>query len=232
MSNQRIPLAAIFPLVLLLMLGSGAGRVRSADLPREKVLFEENFTDPPGKDWSWLRELPQHWKIDKDRHELLISPVWAEGNLKNIPLWTIPDLKDGSLAIEVHLDHVPTGEYEYAGLILYFDDNNYVAIRKGPHGDDGRILTLLQRKAGVQDRPPSSKDLIFNEPVVDLRMVIAGGKAQGWYRASSTDQWQSLGEVDLPGTGPAKVGFRTGNGDGPKPSWARFSKFRILHLDR
>ena len=62
-------------------------------------------------------------------------------------------------------------------------------------------------------------------------MVVAGAKAQGWYRASSTDKWQSLGEVEMPSSGAAKVGFRTGNGDGPKPSWARFSKFRILQLD-
>jgi hypothetical protein len=230
--GRRVSWTAMFPLVLLALLGSGAWTVRSADLPGEKVLFEENFTDAPDKGWSWLREIPNHWKIDKERNELLISPVWSEGNMKNIPLRAVPDVHESPLAIEVHIEHVPTGDYEYAGLIWYYDDKNFVVIRKGPHGDDGKLLSLVWRKADEGDGPASApKKVIFNEPGVDLRMVIAGGKAQGWYRATSTDQWQSLGEVDLPGSGPAQVGFRTGNGES-KQSWARFSKFRILQLAR
>jgi beta-xylosidase len=170
--------------------------------------------------------------MDKERKELLISPVWSEGNLKNIPLRPAPEVSQGALAIEVHVEHVPTGDYEYAGLLWYYDDKNFVAIRKGPHGEDGRILSLVRRKAGLGDGPGSApKNVIYNEPGVDLRMVIAAGKAQGWYRAASTDPWQSLGEVELPGHGAAQVGFRTGNGE-TNPSWARFSKFRLLQLDR
>jgi hypothetical protein len=82
--------------------------------------------------------------------------VWSPGNLKNVLLRQAPDGKDGPLAIEVHVDHVPTGDYEYAGLIWYFDDQNYVAIRKGPHGDDGKTLSLVQRKADKGDGPPSA----------------------------------------------------------------------------
>jgi hypothetical protein len=166
-----------FQFALLLMLGCGAWTARAADMSGEKALFEENFTDAPGKGWSWLRELPDHWKIDKERKELLISPVWSEGNMKNIPLWTVADVKTGPLAIEVHVEHAPTGDYEYAGLIWYFDDKNFVAIRKGPHGEDGKILSLVRRKAGNGDGPPSApKNVVFNEPGVDLRMVIAGGR--------------------------------------------------------
>ncbi len=217
-------------LLLAATLALGAG-VAVGEAPKEKVLFEENFTDTLGRDWSWLREIPGHWKIDKERKELLIRPVWSEGNLKNLLLRTVPDIKDGPIAVEVHLNLVPSGDYEYAGLIWYFDDKNFVAIRKGPHGGDGTILSLVRRKEGKGDGPPSApKNVVYNDPSIDLRMVVAGAKVTGWYRASSTDKWQSLGEVEMPSSGAAKVGFRTGNGDGPKPSWARFSKFRILQI--
>src|SRR5665213_3565554 len=117
MNSRNVSSAAILSFVLLVMLGAGAWRALSADLPGEKVLFEENFTEAPGKGWSWLRETPDHWKIDKERKELLISPVWSEGNMKNIPLRTAPDLKEGPIAIEAHVDHEPTGDYEFCGLV-------------------------------------------------------------------------------------------------------------------
>jgi hypothetical protein len=231
MSVKSVSLAAFFPLASLVVLSAGAGTAPSADPPAEKVLFEENFTDAPGEGWSWLREIPDHWKVDKERKELLIRPVWSEGNLKNLLLRPAPEVKERAVAVEVHVDHVTSGDYEYSGLIWYFDDQNFVAIRKGPHGEDGDILSLVRRKAGKGDGPPSApKNVVYNAPAVDLRLVVAGAKVAGWYRASSTDEWQSLGEQELPTSGAAKVGFRTGNGDGPKPSWARFSKFRILQL--
>ena len=233
MSVRNGPLAALVPFVWVVTLSSAAWAVRTADSPGERVLFEQEFTEAPGKGWSWLREIPDHWKTDKDRKELLICPVWSEGNLKNVPLREVPYVKESPIAIEAHINHEPKGDYEYCGLIWYFDDQNYVAIRKGPHGDDGKILSLVRRKAGKGDGPLSApKNVVYDKPSVDLRMIVAGAHTQGWYRASIADKWQSLGEVELPSSGAPKVGFRTGNGEGDKPSWARFSRFRILQLDR
>jgi hypothetical protein len=226
MSVRSLPAAA---LLFLVIVGTGAW-ADAADPPKEKVLFEENFTDAPGKGWSWYHEIRGRWKMDKERKALLISPVWAVGNLQNIPFREAPDVKESPIAIEVHINHEHKGDYEYGGLIWYFDDNNFVAIRKGPHGADGKIVSLVVRKAGKGDGPPSApKNVIYNEPSVDVRLVVAGAKAQGWYRASSTEKWQSLGEVEMPSSGAAKIGLRTGNGEG---GVVRFSKFRMLQLDR
>jgi hypothetical protein len=108
------------------VLSAGAWTIGAADTTNEteRVLFEENFTAPPGQGWSWLREIPNHWKVDKDRQELLIRPVWSEGNLKNLLLRTAPEVKERPLAIEVHVDHEAAGDYEYSGLIWYYDDQN------------------------------------------------------------------------------------------------------------
>ena len=145
--------------------------------------------------------------------------------LKNVPLRDAPDIKKGPFAVEVHINHVPAGDYEFSGLMWHFDDKNFVVIRKGPHGNDGKTVALLRIKEGKGEW---IKSVGYKDPEIDLRLIVAETKAQGWYRASNTEKWQMIGEVEMPGRGAAKVGFRTGNGEGGS---ARFSRFRILQLD-
>jgi hypothetical protein len=231
MTVRRVPSAALHSFLFFVLLGAGAWAVRAADPLGEKELFAENFTDAPGKDWSWLREVRDHWKIDKEKQELLIRPVWAVNGLKNMPFREIPDGKGSPVAIEVHVSHVPKADYEVSGLMLYFDDENFVNFQRELMGDakTGKVhLFMWGSKAGKKLDSP--KHVIYSEPDIDLRMVLTGKKVEGWYRASSTEKWQSFGEMELPGKGAAKIGLRTNNGEEEKPSWVRFSKFRILQL--
>ena len=148
-----------------------------------------------------------------------------------MPFRAVPDSKDGPVAIEVHVSHVPKADYEVSGLTLYFDDNHFVNLQRELMGDakTGKVqLFMWGRKAG--NKLTSPKNVIYNEPDIDLRMVLTGTKVEGWYRASSTDKWQSLGEMELPSNGAAKIGLRTNNGEEDKLSWVRFSKFRIVQL--
>ena len=157
----------------------------------------------PGKGWSWLREVRDHWKIDKEREELLIRPVWAVNGLKNMPIRAVPDGKDSPVAIEVHVSHVPKADYEVSGLMLYFDDDNFVNLQRELMGDTetGKVhLFMWGRSAGNKMNSP--KDVIYNEPNIDLRMVLTGTKVEGWYRASRAEKWQSLGETECPATAP------------------------------
>jgi hypothetical protein len=65
MSVQCVPSAAFRPFLFLVLLGAGVWTLR-ADTPTEKVLFEENFAEAPGKGWSWHKEIKDHWVIDKE----------------------------------------------------------------------------------------------------------------------------------------------------------------------
>ena len=230
---RSVPWTAFFKFVLLLMLGLGAWTVRSADLPSERILFEANFTDAPDNGWSWLREIPDHWRIDKERKELLIRPVWAVNGLKNTLLRAVPDGNKSPLAVDVHVDHVPQTDYEMSGLICYFNDDNFLHISRElmANGKDGKLF-MGGLKAGQRIPHPMPKDVIYNDPGIDLRMVISQKTATGWYRTSTTEKWRFIDELELPSTAAAKIGFRTGNGEEDKPSWVRFSNFRILQFER
>jgi Beta xylosidase C-terminal Concanavalin A-like domain len=227
MTAQSVPCLAIRFLFTCVIMVAEIERAFSADAPLERVLFEENFRGPLGNGWSWYHEIRDRWKIDAERGELAIQPVggWMP-TLNNVPLCVVPeDRKDGSLAVEVSIEHAARGDYEFAGLMWYFDDKNFVVIRKGPHGDDGKSVALLRLKDG---QGQWVKAVPYEAAAVDVRMVVTGGKAAGWYRAANADAWQPIAEVELPGSGPAKIGLRTGNGEGDKLTRARFSRLRVL----
>ena len=227
MSLRSVLSAALGPFLFLVIFGADAWTLRADDQPSEKVLFEESFADAPGKDWSWVRESREDWKIDKERKELLLRSMWAVGGQNNMLVRTAPDGKKGPVAIEAHINHAPKVDFEFSGLIWYFDDKNSIGLVQ-ERGDDGKWQVFLGRRKDGEGKV--LKHVIYDKPEIDLRIVVTGLKAEGWYRASGNDKWQSVGEMEMPSSGEAKVGLRTGNGERDKPSWARFSKFRILQL--
>jgi hypothetical protein len=100
---------------------------------QEKTLFAEPFAEKLADGWTWLREDPKGWRLDKGT--LIVRT--ATGGLfmkdnggSNILLRTPPKVKDGKLAVEVLVDIQPTNGYENAGLIWYYDDDHYVIMLK------------------------------------------------------------------------------------------------------
>ena len=69
-------------LLLAAMLGVLATGVAGADkAPKGKVLFEEQFTGELGKEWSWVREDPKAWRIEKGVLLLRILPGYLHAVL-------------------------------------------------------------------------------------------------------------------------------------------------------
>jgi hypothetical protein len=69
----------------------------------EKVLFEETFTDELGKGWSWVREDPKAWRIDKGALLIRTSTgsLWqTDNNNHNLLLRTPPEAKPQRFALE------------------------------------------------------------------------------------------------------------------------------------
>jgi len=83
--------------------------------------------------------------------------------------------------------------------------------------------TDAKPKVGFAEKPYDGK-------TVWLRMEIAGGKAVGKFRATEKDDWQTLGQCDLPAKGDAKVGLITGFAPKDADHESRFSHFRILKI--
>src|ERR1700736_3311231 len=80
----------------------------------ERVLFTENFETKLDSGWSWLREAPEAWKIERNSFFIRTSEggLWMKhNNNRNILQRPAPVVKEGRLAIEVRVENEPTGPY-------------------------------------------------------------------------------------------------------------------------
>ena len=226
----RVASLRYWSLPLLVLFAAGALSLSGAD-NAEKALFEDTFSGELDKDWSWVRESPKNWKLDKEKKELLIHAMpgvslFGSHSLTNILLREPPAAKDAALAFEVHINHQPTNGYETSGLIWYIDDDNFVTLVK--ELIDGKFQMILGRKKAGKNEVGGNKTAPYDKDDADMRLIVSGIKVEGQYRAADSDKWQSLGALDVPNDSKARIGLRAGYGPKDKENWARFSKFRIV----
>jgi regulation of enolase protein 1 (concanavalin A-like superfamily) len=222
---MRLP-CSLLPFILLVL-----APVASAG-EKEKALFTEAFTDKLADGWTWVREDAKGWRLDKGTLIVRTSTggLWQkDNNGGNILLRTPPEVKDGKLAVEVLVDVEPTNVYENAGLIWYYDDDNYVIMVKEKIDKD----VLMQLVAEQDGKPKAGFHKKFNEgKSVWVRMEVEGGKITGRYRVSPKDDWQTVGQCALPVRGQPKVGLTTAYAPKDAEHFTRFSNFRMLHVKK
>jgi regulation of enolase protein 1 (concanavalin A-like superfamily) len=194
---------------------------------RDKVVFTEPFAEKLAKGWSWVREDAKAWRIDKGVLVIKTSTggLWQkDNNNRNILLRALPETKE-RIAVEVLLENEPTNAFEHAGLVWYGDDDHYVKLLREKVGAKVIVQMVAETdgkpKVGFAEKP-------FEPKTVWLRMELAAGKAKGLFRATEKDDWQVLGQCDLPMKDSPRIGLVTGYAPKAPEHEARFSKFRIL----
>ena len=197
---------------------------------QEKILFADPFVDKLADGWSWVREDPKGWRLDKKTLVVRTSRggLWGtDNNGGNIALRTPPEVKEGKLAVEVLVEIEPTNMYENAGLIWYYDDDNYIILVKEKIDNDMLVHLVSERdaKAGAAFHKNfnAGKNVWF-------RAEAEPGKLSGFYRASSNEEWLKLGQCDLPLRGKPKVGLTTAYAPSDAEHFTRFSNFRMLQV--
>ena len=198
----------------------------------ERTLFEEKFSGQLLPGWSWIDEQRDSWQLDNGNLELKVVAVpdglWSGG--RKHPNLLLRDLgAQGDFAVEVQLQSRPTANLEHAGIVIYFDGDNYIAINKEVMGGDlGKPaakaeIVMVSEKAAK----PAIREKAYEHEEVGLRLSVVGKKVISQYRHYDSDQWQTLGELDVPMQGPCKVGLLAGRPPKDADHWARFSHFRI-----
>jgi beta-xylosidase len=205
-----------------------AAEPSSPHAPGERVLFEERFERALDKGWSWVREAPEAWRIENNTLILRSLPGYLHANSnnsRNLLIRTPPKAQGKALAIEVSLESEPRTQYEHAGLVWYYDDDNYVSLFK--EQIDGapkmQMVTETKGKPRFAIKPCESK-------TVQLRLVVTGTKVISRYRESAEGAWRTVGESLLPEGKAAKAGLTSGGTPADAERFARFREFRILEL--
>jgi squalene-hopene/tetraprenyl-beta-curcumene cyclase len=198
----------------------------------ERTLFEEKFSGQLSSGWNWIDEQRDSWRLDGGNLELKVVAVpegLFSGGRKHPNLLLRDSGTPGDFAVEVELNSRPTSELEHAGILIYFDGDNYVALNKevlggnaGGTSGKAKIVMVSEKEA-----KPALREKAYEHEDVCLRLSVAGKKVIGQLRHYDSDPWQTLGELDVPMSGACKVGLFAGRPPKDADHWARFSNFRI-----
>ncbi len=217
------PIARSFRIVLLagwILAISGA-----TALAEETPLFEEKFTGTLSAGWTWIDEVPGSWQLIDGALELKVLPVGEGlfgGGRKHPNLLLRDPGTKGDFAIEVQIKSQPTAPFEHAGLMLFADGDNYVVLNK-EMSDKSAVILVMEK-----DGKPAPVSKPYEHEEICLRLTVVGKKVVAQYRHYDTDEWQTLGERDVPGPGPYKVGLFAGQPPQETDHRALFTEFHIL----
>ncbi|MHC4166876.1 MAG: 3-keto-disaccharide hydrolase [Planctomycetota bacterium] len=183
---------------------------------RETVLFEDRFDSKPAKDWKWLRENPQAWRIENGALEIRVEPGVAH-NVKNALVRKAPDRSRRKYAIDVTVtNHTkPIQQYEQAGITWY--NNGKPVFKLVKELVDGELMIIPGRK------PMTSQ-------TVQLRLIVTADSFVAQFRPDAAGEFQTAAKGKLPAPGDDQVSIQCYNGPPNAEHWIRFDDFRILEL--
>jgi regulation of enolase protein 1 (concanavalin A-like superfamily) len=155
--------------------------------------------------------------------------MWGKANdAKNVLVRPAPDLAPDGIEITVTVENRPTAQYEQVDLVWYYDDSHMVKL--GQELVDGKLSIVMGREEN--DRTRTVKIVPLDALRVQLRFLVKGSSIRGQFRPAGLDQWQEVGECDLPApaNGKPRVSLQFYQGLADAEHWARVSEFRVRKL--
>ncbi|MFM8427320.1 MAG: hypothetical protein ACKOBL_19310 [Chloroflexota bacterium] len=195
------------------------------------VLFEDNFEGSLNSGWEWQNEQIDLWNLTNVPSFLQIDVVGGYVNLGNFSNLLLRPAPQGNFKIETYLEFRPRRNNQFAGIILYSSNDNYIqagraycapvygCIGKGMYLDIYQAGELqLPRKAARFDNDGVYLRLTRNGTTVDLSVSENNNI---WYRVSSF-----MTDMDI-----QKIGIVTGQSLENEPVPAIFDYFIVSAID-
>jgi regulation of enolase protein 1 (concanavalin A-like superfamily) len=104
----------------------------------------------------------------------------------------------GDFQIETRVKFLPKENYQGAGLLIYWDDNNYIRFERayGGIGGGGEGLRIDVRKPDAYTPIVTPGDLLTGADQVDLRIVRIGRVFTCYWRLDENAEWRDVGEFE------------------------------------
>ena len=223
-----MPRQFLIALMLFAAATFGANHAHAAAEPRETTVFQEKFDPKLTDGWSWVRELPSAWKLDGGALVLTVQPGYLhpykpEGH--NVLLRAHPENLGNHWAVVVRLDSDPTKQFEHAGVLLYWDDGNYISLFRESLDGKSKLQMVTTKNAS-----PRYAVVDNDAHPVWLRLVVHGDEVTSQFRASEKDSWQTVGKSKVIAPERPRCGVTSGGAAPDSRHEARFSDFQILML--
>ncbi len=191
------------------------------------ILFRDDFDKLLQTGWQWTNEIPENWSLIEKPGDLQINVVGGYVNLQNASnMLTVP-APQGDFYIETSLLFDPDTDNQFAGLIMYESDNEYIqtgASYCSPiNGCIGKGLYIDIYQEGNLLLPRTAIDFIQDR--LAIRMVHYTGKIV-FYASLDGKVWYRISEfaTDI---NVSRVGLITGQSIADLPKPALFEYFEI-----
>ncbi|MCD1258661.1 S-layer homology domain-containing protein [Paenibacillus athensensis] len=186
----------------------------------------------PGKnlagDWTWIRENAANWFVDGNPKQLNVTT--QDGSFTNtqtaLPgniLVKNPGTDDFSFSVKVKFN--ASVNFEYAGLIAYQDDKNYVSL--------GRCFSSVNQIRFTKGQAGSASDKNYADSIfpqdIYLKIEKSGNTYTGYYSQDGITWTPTADSFTLPLTNP-QIGLFTRK-LGPAAKTAVFSEFTLNGQD-
>jgi len=95
---------------------------------------------------------------------------------------------------------------------------------------DGKLCIVMGREE--KDRTRTVKIIPIEAFKVQLRLLVKGNSLRGQFRPAGSDQWQDVGECDLPApaNGKPKISLQFYQGSLDAEHWVRVTEFRVRRM--
>lgn len=176
--------------------------------------------------WSIVREDHSKWRLlDEDAISIMTSggSLWATGNSANNIFLTDVLEDQNNYTLTCKMKGKTQAGYEEAGIVIYNDDDNYVAIQR-KHNNGNPTINVVTEDSGSPNESRVSADI--NENEIYFKLEKNDNIIKGYYSINGVD-WIQVGS-SLTNNGVsnnAKVGILTAN---PNQSHEFvFSEFKV-----
>ncbi|MCL2623497.1 MAG: hypothetical protein FWD31_07515 [Planctomycetaceae bacterium] len=205
----------VFPL-----LTCGAADETVCDCAEEGVIFKDPFRKELQDGWTWLREVPEDWRITDEALEIKMEPLPGDG-ARNILFRKPPKEADGAFVATVEIKAVQpyTQQYQQAGLYWMQDDK--LRFKFVMENIDDQFCVF-----------PGNKPL--EKLHVVLRLRIDGTQIVAEYQPEAKGEFLKAFESQLPDRNDEtdRIALQCWHGPENAESWIRFQRFTITKPEK
>jgi beta-xylosidase len=94
----------------------------------DPVFFRDEFNEKLEPGWTWMREVPQQWSLTAVPGSLQIDTGRGFVNSQNMTNVLLRPAPVGDFQIETKLTFLPEDNFQFAGLIIYEDESNFMQV--------------------------------------------------------------------------------------------------------
>ena len=141
----------------------------------DPTYFRDEFDDVLGGGWTWLREIPGQWSLEKVPGSLRIAGGRGSVNAETMTNILLRPAPAGDFQIETLLTFEPDQNHQFAGLVIYQDNNNFIQAGQAYCRGGGCVSRgIYMNHYGKGLIVPPNYAQVYKNNVVVLRLVRKG----------------------------------------------------------